>query len=60
MVGATNPGLGALANNGGPTETIALLAGSPAIGAGSNALAVNPATGDPLPTTSAAPAFRGS
>jgi hypothetical protein len=35
VVGATNPGLGALASNGGPTQTIALLAGSPAIGAGS-------------------------
>jgi CSLREA domain-containing protein len=28
----TNPKLGPLANNGGPTKTIALLAGSPAIG----------------------------
>ncbi len=36
LVGVTKPGLAAgLANNGGPTETIALLAGSPAIGAGS-------------------------
>jgi hypothetical protein len=33
----TNPGLGSLANNGGPTPTIALLPGSPAISAGSNA-----------------------
>jgi FG-GAP-like repeat len=39
LVGVSNPGLGALANNGGPTQTIALLAGSPAIDAGSNALA---------------------
>ena len=31
-----------MTNNGGPTQTIALLAGSPAIGAGSNALAVDP------------------
>jgi hypothetical protein len=31
-----DPMLGALANNGGPTDTIALLAGSPAIGAGQN------------------------
>jgi hypothetical protein len=37
-----NPLLGALGNNGGPTETMALLTGSPAIDAGSNALA--PAT----------------
>jgi hypothetical protein len=32
---AVNPLLGALANNGGPTDTRALLAGSPAINAGS-------------------------
>jgi hypothetical protein len=31
--------LGALANNGGPTDTLALLAGSPAIDAGNNSLA---------------------
>jgi predicted outer membrane repeat protein len=31
----TNPKLGALANNGGPTRTMALLTGSPAINAGS-------------------------
>jgi len=37
QVGVTNPGLASgLANNGGPTQTIALLAGSPAIGAGMN------------------------
>ena len=41
QVGVTSPGLGVLANNGGPTQTIALLAGSPAIDAGSNALAVD-------------------
>jgi hypothetical protein len=33
-----NPLLGPLANYGGPTQTIALLPGSPAIGAGKNAL----------------------
>jgi chitinase len=38
QVGVANPGLGPLANNGGPTQTIALLPGSPAIDAGSNAL----------------------
>ena len=38
LVGVANPALGALANNGGPTQTMALLAGSPAINAGSNAL----------------------
>ncbi len=34
-------GLGALGNYGGPTETIPLLSGSPAINAGSNSLAVD-------------------
>jgi CSLREA domain-containing protein len=38
-----------LQNNGGPTQTIALLPGSPAIDAGSNALAVD-ANGNPLTT----------
>ncbi len=33
----SNPGLGALADNGGPTDTVALDAGSPAIGAASAA-----------------------
>lgn len=37
------PMLGTLADYGGPTQTLALLAGSPAIGAG-NASATNPAT----------------
>ena len=50
QVGVVNPGLGTLANNGGPTETIALLTTSPAIDAGSNALAVDPTTGLPLTT----------
>jgi hypothetical protein len=48
QVGVADPGLGTLANNGGPTQTIALLTGSPAIDAGSNALAVDPTTGLPL------------
>jgi hypothetical protein len=34
QVGVADPGLGALANNGGLTQTIALQTGSPAIGAG--------------------------
>ena len=34
IVGAANPGLAPLGDYGGPTETIALLPGSPAIGAG--------------------------
>ncbi len=48
LLNIRNPGLGALGNNGGPTQTIALLAGSPAIDAGNNALAVDPTTGDHL------------
>jgi hypothetical protein len=37
QVGVTNPLLGSLANNGGTAQTIALLPGSPAINAGTNA-----------------------
>jgi hypothetical protein len=37
QVGVASPGLGALADNGGTTQTHALLAGSPAIETGSNA-----------------------
>ena len=44
-----DPRLDSLGNYGGPTQTIALLAGSPAIDAGSNALAVGP-DGQPLLT----------
>jgi hypothetical protein len=44
-----NPLLAPLANYGGPTPTMALLPGSPAIDAGSNALAVDP-SGNPLTT----------
>ena len=51
LVGTTSslidPLLGPLQDNGGPTQTHALLAGSPAIDAGDNALAVD-ANGDPL------------
>ncbi|MEB3211050.1 MAG: right-handed parallel beta-helix repeat-containing protein [Leptolyngbyaceae bacterium] len=36
LVGIVDPGLGGLADNGGPTQTHALLPGSPAIDAGSN------------------------
>ena len=46
LIGTTadplNPLLAPLANYGGPTQTMALLPGSPAIDAGSNALAVDP------------------
>jgi hypothetical protein len=38
QVGVADPGLGPLASNGGPTQTMALLAGSPAIEKGSVAL----------------------
>ena len=57
QVGVANPGLGTLANNGGPTQTIALLPGSPAIDKGSNALAVDPTTGKPLTTDQRGPGF---
>ena len=57
LVGVTNPGLATtLANNGGPTPTIALLAGSPAIDAGGNAQAVN-AQGSPLVYDQRGPGF---
>jgi hypothetical protein len=42
QVGVSNPGLGLLADNGGPTLTHALLSGSPAIDAGNNAAVTNP------------------
>jgi hypothetical protein len=42
-------GLGSLADNGGLTETMAPSAGSPALGAGLVANAVDPRTSDPLP-----------
>ena len=48
-VGVADPKLGPLASNGGPTQTIVLLSGSPAINAGSNAKAVGP-DGKPLTT----------
>ena len=41
IVASSNPNLGPLQNNGGPTLTMALLAGSPAIGAGNPALAAS-------------------
>ncbi len=50
QVGVADPGLGASADNGGPTQTIALSLGSPAINQGSNSLAVDPASGQPLAT----------
>jgi hypothetical protein len=51
-----NPMLGSLANNGGPTQTFALLTGSPAINAGSDALAVD-AQGNPLTTDQRGPGY---
>jgi predicted outer membrane repeat protein len=47
IVGVASAGLSALANNGGPTETMALLASSQAINAGNNALALD-ASGNAL------------
>jgi hypothetical protein len=44
------PMLGVLANNGGPTPTHRLQAGSPAIDAGSNDFAKHPLTNQPLET----------
>jgi hypothetical protein len=41
QVGVSNPGLGTLASNGGPTQTVELLAGSPAIAHGSTANVTN-------------------
>ena len=54
QVGITNPGLGPLASNGGPTQTIALLPGSPAIDAGSANI-----PGVTIPTTDQRGALRG-
>jgi hypothetical protein len=50
QVGVATTDLGSLANNGGPTQTVALLAGSPAIAHGSSKLAVDPVSGKPLTT----------
>ena len=50
-VAPIDPKLGALATNGGPTQTMALLAGSPALNAGSSALATDPANGNVALTT---------
>jgi hypothetical protein len=44
-----NPLLGPLANNGGPTQTMALQAGSAALDAGGTTLPVDPLTGLPMP-----------
>jgi hypothetical protein len=48
QVGVAEPGLGTLGYYGGPTQTIPLLPGSPAIASGSTALAVDPTTGQTL------------
>jgi hypothetical protein len=42
QVGITDPGLGALGDHGGPTQTMALLPGSPALNAGDPGLAGTP------------------
>ena len=51
-----DPLLGPLADNGGPTQTMALLPGSPAIDAGNTALAVD-ASGQPLQFDQRGPGF---
>jgi hypothetical protein len=53
----TDSGLGTLTYNGGATPTIPLLTGSPAIDAGSNALAVDPTTSQPLAYDQRGPGF---
>jgi hypothetical protein len=51
QVAVANPGLAAaLADNGGPTQTIALLPGSPAVDRGSNLMAFDPWTNLPMNT----------
>ena len=45
-----DPKLGPLANNGGSTQTHALLAGSPALNRGNNSLAIDPFSQLPLTT----------
>jgi CSLREA domain-containing protein len=53
---ALDPDFGPLANNGGPTQTFALLPGSPAINAGDSALAVDE-NGAPLKFDQRGPGF---
>lgn len=59
-----NPLLGPLANNGGPTQTMALLSGSPAIGLGVSAICnATPLSGldqrgDPRPAACDSGAFQ--
>ncbi len=54
LVGVANPGLGSLGNHGGPTQTMDLLAGSPAIGAGTTLAGLSTdQRGLPRPTTGA-------
>ncbi len=57
LVGVADPGLGPLADNGGPTQTVAPLPGSPATGAGSVVYAVDPQTHVPLATDQRGPGF---
>lgn len=52
-----DPKLGLLADNGGPTQTVALLPTSPALGHGSTALAVDPVSNAPLPFDQRGDAF---
>ena len=55
---SNSPGLDTeLRDNGGPTLTMALISGSPAVDAGSNALAKDPLTGEDLTTDQRGPGF---
>jgi CSLREA domain-containing protein len=57
QVGVSSPGLTTLGSHGGPTQTVALQAGSPAIDAGNSKLAVD-AQGNPLTTDQRGPGFQ--
>ncbi len=59
LVGVPKPDLGPLADNGGPTETVALLAGSPAIDAGASSFSITNGF-ITAPTTDQRGALRGS
>ena len=59
LVGVTTRVWAFRADDGGPTDTIPLLGGSPAINAGSIDLAVDPTTGLPLTTDQRGPGFPG-
>ena len=57
QVGVVDPDLDPLGSYEGPTQTIALLPGSPAINAGNVNLAIDPTTGQPLAYDQRGPGF---